>query len=213
MSLTRLTAAVALIIAPVAAGATALIDGSFEAKGAASAVSAYCYDGFSAGGNAPCAASPWHGSGVIHTGNSAWGRPMTPDGSYLSFVQGTQSLSQSFTATSSSMLHATWLDANRGNYGGIQTYTVTVSEGATTSVLGTYTSAVGGFVGRSSANFAFVAGKKYALAFNGQATGDSTAFVDKVALVPEPRTWAMLLVGFGLIGVVQRRRSAKLAVA
>jgi hypothetical protein len=31
--------------------------------------------------------------------------------------------------------------------------------------------------------------------------------------VPEPATWAMMLTGFGLIGLALRRRSVKIALA
>ena len=208
MLFARIVAAVTLAAAPLAAGATTLVDGSFEAKGAALPVTQYCYDGF-ATADGPCAASPWVGGGIIHTGNGAWGSPTAPDGTYLAFVQSTQTLAQSFTATGTGMLHATWLDANRGNYGGIQSYTVTVGDGATTHLLGTYTSAIGGFVNRASANFATTAGTTYTFSFNGMATNDSTVFVDKVALVPEPAAWAMMLGGFGLVGFAVRRRGRR----
>ncbi len=33
------------------------------------------------------------------------------------------------------------------------------------------------------------------------------------AIVPEPATWAMMLAGFGLVGVAMRRRRADFAVA
>lgn len=213
MSPIRFAAAAVLFILPVAAQAATIADGGFEAKGAALPVDHYCYDGFATGGGAACAASPWHGGGIIHTGEGAWGSPAAPGGTYLAFVQSTQTLAQSFTAASNSGFNATWFDANRSNYGGTQTYTVTVNDGAATTVIGTYTSAIGGFIARSSAHFATSAGTTYILSFNGQATNDSTAFIDNVALVPEPTAWALLITGFGLTGFAMRRRTTTTATA
>ena len=39
--------------------------------------------------------------------------------------------------------------------------------------------------------------------------GIGVALTDGAAAVPEPATWAMMLAGFGLVGVAARRRSAK----
>jgi hypothetical protein len=55
----------------------------------------------------------------------------------------------------------------------------------------------------------FVATGATSLAFsNGTPRGDSMAGLDTVSLVaiPEPATWAMLVLGFGLVGVASRRR-------
>ena len=233
MSVARLAAAV-LFIAPLAAhaalsqpGATTLVDGSFEAKGAS--VTAYCYDGFSAGGNAPCVASPWTGSGVIHSGNGAWGGTTTPFGSTFAFVQSTDVLSQTFTAASSGTLKVTWDDAGRTNYGGSQSYTVSVAQAFVTESrelirplaspgsfdLGTFTTNGGGFTARSGTPFTVIAGDRYTLNFTGLSTDDRTSFIDNVSLgaVPEPTTWAMLLAGFGLVGVAARRRAGSAVAA
>ena len=60
----------------------------------------------------------------------------------------------------------------------------------------------------------FVATGATSLAFsNGTPPGDNMAGLDTVSLVaiPEPATWAMLVLGFGLVGVASRRRSASAA--
>lgn len=204
MSLARILAAAALAIAPVALHATTIVDGSFETAGAG--VTDYCYSGFPAGGNAACAPGNWGtAGGVIKSGSAAWGGTTTTAGNYFGMLQASQVLSQTVTATSNGALGLTWLDANRTNNGGAHSYTVTV-DGAS---LGTFTSAAGGFVTKSAATFNGVAGQSYTIAFNGIANGDTTTFIDNVALgvVPEPATWAMLLAGFGLVGFAMRRRS------
>ncbi len=207
----RLFAVAALIAAPVAAGATTLIDGSFEEKGANTPVVHYCYDGF-ATADGPCAASPWVGNGVIHTGEGAWGSPIAADGTYLAFVQGSGSLSQSFTATATSGLAVNWFDANRTAYGS-QSYSVSINDGVSTTVLGTYTTSSTPFVAQTSAKFGVIAGQSYTLSFNGLIAADRTAFIDNVSLavVPEPASWALMIVGFGLVGVAARRRVAATA--
>ena len=207
MTFTKLLSAAALLAAPFVAHA-GLVDGSFEIKGAALPVTNYCYDGFATAGGPACAAGAWVGNGVIASGSGAWGGTVAADGGYYGFVQGAGPLAQTFTADSSGSQSLTWFDANRTNNGGLQSYTVTISDGVTTQTLGTYTSAFGGFVARSASPFTLVGGSTYTLSFNGLVSADVTSFIDGVALsvVPEPATWSLLLAGFGLSGVALRRR-------
>ena len=196
-----------LLVASTGASATALVDGGFEARGAATPVSRYCYDGFAIVDPA-CAASPWTGGGVIKSGNGDWGNTIAAEGNFYGFVQSSQTLSQSFTATQSGIGRLTWLDANRTNNGGLQNYDVTLSDGTATTLLGSYTSGFGGFVARTVSGFGVITGTNYTVSFIGKSTDDRTAFIDGVSVsaVPEPATWAMLMIGFGLVGAVSRRR-------
>ncbi len=206
--LSRLLIVTALAVVPAVAGATALVDGSFEAAGAG--VSDYCYDAFAAGGNAPCAPNAWGtNGGVIHSGSSAWGGTTTPDGNYYGMLQANQTLTQTVVATATGGLALSWIDANRNNNGGLHSYTVSVN-GAS---LGTYTSGFGAFVARTSGKFGAIAGQSYTISFDGIANGDTTSFIDAVALttVPEPASWALMVAGFGLVGFAARRRSAAVA--
>lgn len=210
MKLSTLFAA-ALLAAPALAGATTIADGSFEIKGAATpGLSDYCYDSFSAGGRPLCAASTWTGGGVIVSGAGPWGGTTTTFGNYYGFVQGNSVVSTTFTATATTQQILNWADANRTNNGGLQSYTVTLSDGVTTADLGTYASAFGGFVTKSTSPFLLVAGTAYTLSFTGVFSDDRTSFIDNVGLtaVPEASTWVMLLAGFGMIGFAARRRAA-----
>lgn len=204
MSLNRIVVAAALAFSPLAAHATSIVDGSFEAAGAG--VSDYCYSAFPAGGNAPCGPGAWGtAAGVIKSGSSAWGGTTTPAGSYYGMLQQNQIISQTVVATSNGALGLSWLDANRTNNGGAHSYTVTVNG----DVIGVYTSGFSGFTAKS-VTFNGLTGQSYTVAFNGIYGGSDTAsFIDNVALavVPEPATWAMLLAGFGLVGFAMRRRS------
>ena len=213
MKLANILAAALLCGTAVAANATTLVDGSFETKGASTPVTDYCYDGFATPGGPACAASPWTGNGVIISGSGPWGGTAAANGIYYAFVQGTGVLSQSFTATSTSGRGVSWLDSNRSNNGGLQSYTVSISDGLTTTGLGTYTSNVGAFVARTSSPFLAVSGTTYTLSFTGLSNEDRTSFIDNVALtaVPEPATWALLIGGFTMVGFAARRRRAALA--
>ena len=203
----RMLAAAVLATAPAIAGATTIVDGSFEAAGAG--VADYCYDGLNFG-SGPCPAGAWgDAGGVIRSGSGAWGGTTTPDGNYYGMLQGGQVLSQTFVATATSGLALNWIDANRTNNGGPHSYTVTINGVS----VGTYTSGFGGFVAETSAKFGVTAGQSYTVAFNGIANGDTTSFIDGVTLatVPEPASWALMLAGFGLVGVAVRRRGTAVA--
>lgn len=215
MKITTILAAAAFLAAPVAVSATSLVDGSFEIKGAASSVTAYCYDGINTPGGPACAPGAWSGTGIIASGNGAWGGTTTPAGSYYAFVQGQGTLSQTFTADGNGVGTVSWLDTNRSNTGGLQSYDVSIFDGTSTVSLGSFTSAVGSFTARTSSSFALVSGTQYTLSFTGLSAEDRTSFIDDVALsvaaVPEPSTWAMLIIGFGMVGAAARRRKAAVA--
>lgn len=211
----KLAILVACIAAP--ASATTLVDGGFEAKGAALPVNSYCYDTIAAG-DGVCAASAWTGdAGVIRSGNGAWGGVTAASGNYYGFVQTTHTLQQTFTATESGTATANWIDTNRAGYGGLQSYNVWIDSGMTSQQIGSFSTAVGGWVSRLSSSFTLLNGQNYTLRFTGLATVDSTAFIDNVALnvtpsaaVPEPASWAMLIAGFGFVGAAARRRRTAL---
>lgn len=207
--------AMALMAAP--ASAVTLVDGGFEIQGAALPVANYCYNGVAAGGNPACAPGAWGpNGGVIRTGNAAWGGKTTPAGTFFGFIQGRSVVSQSFTADQNATGVVSWIDTNRTNQGGLQSYDVSIFDGTTSTLIGNYTSATGGWVARSSSSFALVNGTTYTLRFTGltsyvgTANSDRTSFIDSIALattpVPESATWVMLLAGFGLVGVSARRR-------
>ena len=201
------------LAASVGASATTLVDGGFEAKGAALPVNTYCYDNVAAG-DGFCAASPWanviNNSGVIKSGNGSWGGVAAAGGDYYGFIQGLGSVGQSFTATANGSATVNWSDTNRAGYGGLQSYDVSIFDGVTSTTIGSFSTAAGPWVARTSSVFVLTSGATYSLRFTGLANNDSTAFIDNVSLatnaVPEPASWALMIAGFGLTGAAMRRR-------
>ena len=189
-----------------------LADGSFETQ--AGSVSNFCYFNAASPGGPACPTGAWTGSGTgfqIET-NLAWPGAPTPDGTHYAFVQGTGTLSQTFVADASGLFAISWLAAGRppGVEFGDETYTLTVNGQS----LGTFSTTTGQpFTQMISDPFAFILGTSYTLSFNGlPSSADNTAFIDAVQLtpaVPEPRTWAMMLLGFGVVGALIRRRSKR----
>ena len=206
-------AAVALAAVPSKANASVVLDGSFEAQGGSATFysgpgssvgggDGYCYFGVS---NLACnSGTPWTGSGLINP-PSAFGAPSAAqNGSYYSFIQGTQILSQTFVSSLAGVSQLSFWTAGRSNFGGAQTVNIFLNG----SLVGNFTTnqSTPTWVQRTF-NVNLASGNNL-LEFKGQATTDQTAFIDNISVpaVPEPSTWAMLMLGFGLIGYVMRRR-------
>jgi hypothetical protein len=150
------------------------------------------------------------GSALVNAqGGSAWygaAPPTGQEGLQFAALQGLSTLSQAFTATSQT-LKLTWLDAGRpyfGGYNGDQVYDVSL-DGVSLNGYRTYSGQ--NFTAESLLLTGLNVGQTYTLAFDGFVNADETAFLDKVVLsggVPEPATWAMMFMGFGLIGATLR---------
>ena len=73
--------------------------------------------------------------------------------------------------------------------------------------------------GMTDMEFYFIAGSAGSVSFSFEDFGNDNVgvIIDSVALditaVPEPSTWAMLILGFGVIGAAARRRRAATAIA
>lgn len=210
--------AAAAFAAAVPAAATTLVDGGFETQ--ASGVN-YCYFNFTTPGGPPCGAGAWvgdNGGGLQVETNSAWPGQPTPDGSYYGFIQNLGYLEQSFVAASSGTTSLSWLDAGRpANFReGNQTYNVLLTSISGTQTLGSYaTTSFQPFTARGTGSFNLVGGRAYTLRFQGlRNVFDDTAFIDQVAFgptstgVPEPTAWGLMILGFGMAGVMFRRRAA-----
>lgn len=209
----------AALLAPSSLSAAEFMDGGFETQGPGTI--SFCYFG-------SCPAGAWTGSGAGLQGenNGAFPGTDTPDESNYGFIHEHGTLSQSFTAATSGLFTLSWLDAGRRQAGvnpasiGNVTYEVALND----LLLGTFSTTTGQlFTERSSLTpFALAAGASYTLRFAGTSTNPANAFIDRVAFtsasavadaVPEPATWAMMIVGFGLVGGAMRRRARQHPIA
>lgn len=153
--------------------------------------------------------------------------PANAPSAQFAALQGTASLSQSFT-TAGGTLDLMWESAGRpgnGTNAGDQNYDVVISSDPV-STYGPYstTDTITPTFGPGSAFTTYsqtitgLAAGTYTLTFQGLDTltgGDQTSFIDNVSLtaVPEPATWAMLLLGFFGIGFMARGSRRKDAAA
>jgi hypothetical protein len=183
------------------ARASTLVDGSFETQGAASGISDYCY-------GSACASGAWSfapagSDGLISQSGVAWGQPIAGgDGTYFAFIQGAGTFSQTFLASATGTLTLNWLDAPRTNFGGLNTYTVSVGS----TLLGTFTPTLSGFGAETSLPFSVIAGSNYTVIFQGTPPdgADRSSFIDGVSLVasvPVPATLPLFASGLGALGL------------
>jgi hypothetical protein len=203
-----MSAAICSMVSGIARAST-LSDSGFESQGTASGISgSYCY-------GTDCAAGSWNfsplvpdvvGDGIISQGSAAWGAPIGNDNSnYFAFVQINGSFSQTFTANQSGTLTLSWIDAARSNFGGTETYTVSVND----QQVGIYSPTNSAFAPETSAAFSVIADNVYTVTFQGvdPTLTDSTAFIDNVSIssTPLPSTWTMLLIGLLGVGFIAYR--------
>jgi PEP-CTERM motif len=158
------------------------------------------------------------GVGVINdvTG-TAWFSGSPPSGlsgTQFAFVQGAGStISQTFSVLTAGIYNLSWLDAGRPNFGayaGDQSYQVLLNN----LIVGTYSTVSGIGFNTELQSLGLLSVGSYTLTFLGlptdHATSDETAFIDSVnvtAAVPEPSTWAMLILGFLGVGLSAYRRN------
>lgn len=192
---------------PFMAGADPVKDGSFEVQGAGQTGSCY----FAIYGT-PCATGAWSGtgetSGILRNGVAGF-LGNSPDGNYFGFVQSYYGQSGGLIQTlnlNAGSYRLSWLDAGRADGDlGNQTYTVSMDGNliATDSVI------TGQAFSGKSQTFSVSDSGSHVLAYTALVSaGDNTAFIDGVSVVavPEPATWAMMLLGFGMVGVGLRYR-------
>jgi PEP-CTERM motif-containing protein len=200
-------------VLPAVPSAANILDGSFEVQAPAEigANPGYCY-----GPGPTCTGvnTPWEsfdGGGFQLETNVAWPGTPTPAGDYYAFIQNGGSVNQAFTAAATGTFVIEFLEAGRNNpnFSGNQLYEVLLNGSPIFSG-----STVSGqpFTAVTTDPFELILGQNYSLSFHGLTfEGDQTAYIDDVRLtaaaaIPEPSTWALLLLGFGAVGLAMRRR-------
>lgn len=208
-----LAVATALVGANANAAVNLIVDGGFNLG---ANVGAYNYaNGFH--GSLVGTGTPWtftDGSGVANKA-SAWGGMANSNAlafiqNYSGFAHNTPTVSQSFTSSASSYVVTFDLAQRPSNSESLQV----LLDG---QVLGNTLLTP---VGASFTNYSFtvsgLTGTNHTLQFKGvnnSNRNDSSLFLDNVSVtaVPEPETYAMMVAGLALVGVVARRRKAKQA--
>ena len=159
------------------------------------------------------------GAGLVDTsqGSNAWYGGSAPagfDGNQFAFLQGGAGsvLSQTFTSASGGTAKVSWLEGARpffGSTNGDQTYKVFLNN----VEIGQFSTISGQTFQSESATGLLNAGQNI-LSFVGQTNADQTAFFDNVsvAAVPEPSTWAMMILGFMGVGFIAYRRKPQSAL-
>ena len=199
----KLAAAALLAFLPVAATATeSLTNGSFEAG----------FAGFTTSGNVAAA------SGLDYVAGAAGsGSPAAQANHFAAFgggnLAGASSVAQSFT-TIANRVYSVGFDAGAFNATSEQLVVgITGATGLTVS-FNSGTSNLDQLFAHYVATFTGT-GALTTLSFAVTATGGDNAdvFVDNASVtsVPDAPTWALLVAGFGLVGVAARRRSVAIA--
>ena len=201
--------------APAQAAQNLLVNGGFEATDIASGGYGYPAHGSTLEG--------WYYYGpalVDGTGPSAWwpnGPAVTGfEGDNFVALQATSVLAQNFTLNAGG-LNLSWLEGGRpyshGCCNGDQTYQVLLYNYGTSAMttVGQYSTYSGQQFLERTASVSGLSNGSYALVFQGLSTRDETAFIDRVSAVavPEPATWALMILGFGAAGAALRRRRAQ----
>ncbi|WP_420381757.1 PEPxxWA-CTERM sorting domain-containing protein [Novosphingobium sp.] len=144
--------------------------------------------------------------------NGAGGSSSDPSNTFAAFGAGDRAnvstLSQSFNTVSGATYQYSF---DVGAFGGSQTFTykigsnpyTTVSASGGSNLDSDFSTLTGSFVGTGAPT-------SVSFTLAGQPTNSVDGFIDNVSVtgaVPEPATWAMLLIGFGMIGFAMRKRS------
>jgi len=213
-SLKMIAGAAALAFATPAFAAPLVSFTSFETPSLGTGGGAYRYflqpgGGFPSvpNGFAPIAGVTFTGASGIQANGSAWGFTPAPAGVQTAFIQSYQGVGGAISIalsglTAGHLYKVSFAAAQRPGYG-VNPFTVNVIAGGTLSAFSTSSTAWTTFTTSFRAG-----GTTDTLTFQGSALpGDGAFGLDAITVaVPEPATWALLILGFGTLGAAMRRR-------
>jgi hypothetical protein len=173
------------------------------------------------GANATASAGPWTytdpansagggGGGLIAvTGdfNAFYGSvpPSGFGGSQFAFIQNGGSIEQTFAATPG-VATLSWLEANRPNSGGIESYEVFLNGG----LLGIFSGTAGAFTPVTASVVLEASNTLLFLGLFDPEIPDRTVFIDNVSIAtPIPASLPLLVGGLGAMGLLVRRRKKR----
>lgn len=215
LAIVALLAATASLSVPAAA-AVIVASQSFEAPALNSPGIQYGPDQFAFNSNAvgPVVIAGFsfsNFSGIIKNGSAGVFANAT-DGTQAAFIQSFRdtapTISWSLSGLSIGQAYTLSFDSAGSFIVPTNTFTVTILGGAPSALYNpttTYSNNVINFTATSTSG---------TIDFNGSLiAGNSATAIDNLVLsaVPEPATWAMLVVGFGMVGFAARRRTAAVA--
>lgn len=215
-SLKMAAGAAALVFATPAFAAPLISFNSFEAPSLGTGSGAYRYflqpgGGFPAvpNGFTPIPGVTFTGASGIQANGSAWGFTPAPNGVQTAFIQSYNGVGGAISIALNGLIaghtyKVSFAAAQRPGYG-VNPFTV----GVTGGTLGSFSTASTAWTTYTTS---FVAGGATdTLTFRGSAiTGDSGFGLDAITVaVPEPATWALLILGFGTLGAALRRRQPR----
>ncbi len=165
---------VSLSLAPV--GGVQLGDLGFEAAQLPTGPNGFQYDP---------SGTPWtftgqsgvSGNGTVFTN----GNPNAPQGNQVALVQNLGSISQTATNFTAGNYHISLSAAQRGDYGGVQTFQVWVDN----TLISTFTPTGTSYQTLTTAPFAATAGPHSIMIKGINASDDATAFVDAISVAPD----------------------------
>ena len=202
-----LGAAVIALCAAVPAAAVTITFDEFAPSNSNGAIAINQYSGFGVQFIGTDDGSTWGGNANGNPGN--WG----VDGTNGPIFSGFNGASNAQTLIFSSSINGFSLDASRTN--GSVDGTITLQGFLGASLISTANVSLGAINTWSTLG---ISGTFDRVVYSGTGTGFHPFGIDNlnwnraVAAVPEPTSWAMLIVGFGLIGATMRRRIVKVAI-
>ncbi|CAN5288021.1 hypothetical protein BH11PSE5_BH11PSE5_10700 [soil metagenome] len=213
LAIAAASAAIALSAAP--ANAADVFTASFEAPALGNG--GYAYQGTAPG---PFGGSPtvptnnfgianvfFNGASGIQANNSAWHFASAPDGTQTAFIQSYNGTGGSISfdlsgLTAGKEYFITFAAAARPDNDGGNALTLTGPGGLSTAF--SFTNTAWGYY---QASFFATSGTNTLTLTGASASGDRATGIDAFTVaVPEPATWAMMLLGFGMMGYSLRRR-------